>query len=126
MDCSRALLGPDDFHVFVKLNDSRKNFGQVIENKLWAEGFYTDILLALALGNWEAFAEGIINLSKFCVALKKALSEQYLFFDSIASIFSDMDRNVRKILNFLESTEEKPSFEAEEKQGNSVQELNAF
>ena len=128
VDCNLGLLDPGDFHVFVKLNDSRKSFGQNVENKVWAEGFYTDILLALALGNCEAsiFAEGIINLSKFCDALKKALSEQYLFFDSIASIFSDVDRNVRKILKFLGSTGEKPSLEAEEKQGNSVQELNAF
>ncbi len=126
VDCNLGLLDPDDFHVFVKLNDSRKNFEQDVKNKVWAEGFYTDILLALALGNCEAFAEGIINLSKFCEALKKALIGQYLFFDSVASIFSDVEKNVMKVLKFLESTTENPSLEVEEKQSNSVQKLNAF
>lgn len=112
--CANPHIFIEEFSVSIKLiKDSSED--REVEN--WTEGFYTDILLALALGHYEIFEDNIRNLFDFCKQLRIALGEKYLLFDSVESILSDVQNNIITVQKFLESNKEtqQPSIPEKEK-----------
>ena len=100
--CCFAMFSRDLTIRFI-FRDLREGFVKDEKEQTFAEGFYTDVFLPVALDTQNSELAGLNLLSFFCAKLREELLKLHLFTEKVSEVFANVEQNISIVTAAVES-----------------------
>lgn len=100
--CCFAMFSRD-LTIRFRFRDLREGFVKDEKEQTFAEGFYTDVFLPVALDTQNSELAGLNSLSFFCAKLRDELLKLHLFTEKVSEVFANVEQNISIVTAAVES-----------------------